>query len=392
MARKKLVVCCDGTWNDDQDNTNVCKIRNAVARVDEGGVEQRVFYDAGVGTDWSNRLGGGTLGIGLSKNVRDAYEFLVRNHEDGDEIFGFGFSRGAYTVRSLCGFLKVVELLRDPDPKLIERAYGYYKLSKEERPGSPLHRELPGLARRRVTVRFLGVFDTVGALGVPFPWLKKLNDRRVQFHDTRLSDIIECACQAVAIDERRDPYRPTLWTAGPKKVVRADGTEVDPVVLQVWFPGAHSDVGGGYDESKMGAEERGYAAVPLHWMMDRARECGLAFRGDDPAVTARPNPAGRIHDSFTWGWKLFHGLSWSISAYDRPIGNDQRKATARARGEGWDEERDAACAEMIHACVFDRIEGAAAAKLARDQRPYAPPSLVADGRVRPDMAGFARFG
>ena len=389
--RRRLVVCCDGTWNDDQSNTHVCRIKLAVAGRDRHGVEQRVYYDQGVGTAWHQRLRGGILGWGLSQNVRDAYAFLVDTYREGDEVFCFGFSRGAYTVRSLCGFLKVAGLLDGRHRGLIDEAYRYYRLPRDERAGSAFHRTLAGLSRRPIGVRFLGVFDTVGSLGVPLPWLKVLNGRHVEFHDTGLSDMVETACQALAIDERRDPYRPTLWTSAPGKAVRADGTEVDQTVLQVWVPGAHSDVGGGYDEAEMSEAERGYAAVPLRWMVDRAEACGLAFDEGHTALAARPNPAGRIHDSLTWGWKLVHGASWSLGAYDRPIGNEQRRAAARARREPWDERKDAVGAELVHACAFDRIEGAAAGRLPKDQRPYAPPSLVAGGRPRPDVAGVGRF-
>ncbi|RDH75682.1 DUF2235 domain-containing protein [Mycolicibacterium moriokaense] len=316
---KRLVLCCDGTWNspDQQAPTNVTKIALAVAPFDSTGREQRTFYHRGVGTDKWERFRGGAFGVGLSRNVRDAYRFLVQNYDPGDELYLFGFSRGAYTARSTAGFVRNCGILRREQADRVDEAYELYrdKSSKTHPRGTEAT-----LFRRSYShetrIRFIGVWDTVGALGIPVDGaLAKLINQRWEFHDTKLSGTVDAAYQALAIDEKRGPFRPTLWEPQP---VASPGQTVE----QVWFAGVHSDVGGGYPDHEI-------SDIPLLWMVDRARRAGLSFyeQAFSQAEAALPTSAddacaltavsadalGRIHDTRT-------GLYKRIRAFNRTLG------------------------------------------------------------------------
>lgn len=213
---KRIVICCDGTWKEPEQSagevsrpTNVVKLLRAV-KPRAAGVEQVVFYDQGVGTaGWADKLLGGALGKGLARNVRDAYRFLANNFRPGDEIYCIGFSRGAFTVRSLCGLIDAVGILDKTQMEYLPRLYAYYRTKPVEgarrgvehllldKDGEPLRRA------REVPIAFLGVWDTVGSLGVPAARWNRLTERRVGFHDTELGPSVERAFQALAIDERR---------------------------------------------------------------------------------------------------------------------------------------------------------------------------------------------
>lgn len=276
---KRLVCCLDGTWNtpDQEGNpTSVTRIMRAIRPVADDGTQQIVFYDKGVGTGgWLNRLRGGALGRGLGENVCDAYRFLVNNHEPGDEIYVFGFSRGAFTARSLCGLVGRIGLLPDEREYTTEDAWDAYRS-----PAKDPDREgrLDAIADHAITdvhVRLVGVWDTVGALGIPNDWFTWNMRRRYAFHNTQLGHGIDHAFHALAIDERRGPFVPTLWRLPPGEALpatdEAGPDETRTVVEQVWFPGVHTDIGGGYADNRL-------SNAPLDWMIRRARETtGLAF-------------------------------------------------------------------------------------------------------------------
>jgi uncharacterized protein (DUF2235 family) len=288
---KRLVVCCDGTWNrrDAGPNaSNVAKLAEGVAAM-AGKVRQRVFYDAGVGTGgFLDRIVGGATGRGLEKNVLDAYRFLVANHRAGDELFVFGFSRGAYTARSVVGMVRKCGILRNTDEEGLREAYRLYRSG--EHPDSEAACAFRAKHSKETRVRFIGVWDTVGALGIPAGPFRSFNLRRHGFHDVQLSRIVDVACHALAIDERRGAFKPTLWTTTP-----------DPrqVVKQEWFPGAHSNVGGGYPQA-------GLSDVALAWMMDEASAAGLAFTAG-ARQRVRPDPLARLVDSRGGLWRLLPG-------------------------------------------------------------------------------------
>jgi uncharacterized protein (DUF2235 family) len=318
---KRLVVCCDGTWNTpDQLSggrpapTNVAKVALAVAPTDSAGRVQRLHYQRGVGTAKGERIRGGAFGFGLSRDVCDTYRFLVRNFEPGDELFFFGFSRGAYTARSTVGLVRNAGILRREHVERVDEAYALYRSKNNRTHPKTVESELFRRTYSHETrIRFLGVWDTVGSLGIPFSGSRVVNliNRRWQFHDTVLSSTVDAAFHALAIDEKRGPFRPALWqeargTSGQRRE-------------QVWFTGAHCDVGGGTRDPAL-------SEIALLWMVDRARSCGLAFSADafaplTPGSEAQrhsgkvvaPDARGPIHESRKGPYRL-------LQSFIRPLG------------------------------------------------------------------------
>jgi hypothetical protein len=268
---KRLVVCCDGTWNKpDNDNvTNIEKIARTVQSDPSatGGVYQLVYYISGVGAGSyeADRLLGGAFGFGLFHNVIACYRFLAQNYEPGDEIFIIGFSRGAYTARSVAGMLATVGLLTKValvEERLPWAVHLYQATKMPEGAFGESVDEFKHDHCHAAKLAFLGVFDTVGALGVP-----GFERETPRFHNVQLSDQVLCARQALAIDETRLKFAPTFWEAPSEP---PDAATEDPRVKQVWFEGAHSDVGGGYAET-------GLSDTSLLWMAREAHAAGLVF-------------------------------------------------------------------------------------------------------------------
>jgi uncharacterized protein (DUF2235 family) len=266
---KRLVVCCDGTWNkpDNEHVTNVEKIARTIQGdpTATGGVYQLVYYISGVGAGSyeADRLLGGAFGFGLFHNVIACYRFLAQNYEPGDEIVIIGFSRGAYTARSVAGMLATVGLLTKValvEERLPEAVHLYQGKQMPEGAFGESVDEFKHDHCHAAKVNFLGVFDTVGALGVPGI------SRAPRFHSVKLSDQVLCARQALAIDETRMKFAPALWEAPPKPA----GPATHPDVKQVWFEGAHSDIGGGYGQT-------GLSDTALLWMAREAHAAGLVF-------------------------------------------------------------------------------------------------------------------
>jgi uncharacterized protein (DUF2235 family) len=271
---KRLVVCCDGTWNkpDSERVTNVEKIARTVESdpAKTGGDYQLVYYISGVGTSSyaADRILGGAFGFGLFHNVIASYRFLAQNYEPGDEIFIIGFSRGAYTARSVAGMLAKVGLLTKVSlvqERLPEAVRLYQGTPGHEGPLGEGVEEFKHDHCHAATVTFLGVFDTVGALGVP-----GFERDAPKFHNVQLSTQVRCARQALAIDETRMKFAPTFWEIAEGD---ADASTQDPRVKQVWFEGAHSDVGGGYAHT-------GLSDTSLLWMTREAHAAGLVFDPD----------------------------------------------------------------------------------------------------------------
>ncbi len=293
---KRIVICCDGTWDTPikASVTNVVKVARSIEVKDSNGTDQIVFYDWGVGT--GNRLDkmvGGALGKGLDRNIKDAYRFLVHNYASDDEVYLFGFSRGAYTVRSLVGFIRNCGLLKKIYSDKIPDAYNIYR--SPSKPDAKEAQEFRNKFSNEITIKFLGVWDTVGELGIPLGIFKQFNEKRYSFHDTKISGIVENAYHALAIDERRKPFSPTIWKTKKRR----------KNVEQVWFAGVHGDVGGGYPETRLSDET-------LKWMVDKAAKCGLAFNMEYiESITEKSRE--RLHNSYTPGYFVF-------GPYIRPIG------------------------------------------------------------------------
>jgi len=269
---KRIVVCCDGTWNDPAKprQTNVSKLRNAVVirGPDQGGVEQRVHYISGVGTAGSlwDRLRGAAVGYGLDENVQLAYLHIATAYQPGDEVYLFGFSRGAYTARSTLGMVRKCGILRDASPQTVARAWEFYRndIHPEREEAKAFRREHSYLISDRdnylVIARFIGVWDTVGSLGVPIKRLRLKYD----FHDVTLTSLVDHAYHALAIDEKRRDFEPTLWA-------RSKTPRKEQVMEQRWFAGAHSDVGGGAAREGRDAQ----SDYVLEWMLCKAAAAGL---------------------------------------------------------------------------------------------------------------------
>jgi uncharacterized protein (DUF2235 family) len=288
---KRIVICADGTWNKPEQehqgapsSTNVAKLAALVEPRDLLGHEQVTYYHKGVGTGRGalRRLFEGAFGAGLSENIADCYLFIANNYRPGDELFLMGFSRGAYTVRSLAGLIRNSGILRQQHLGRYRQAYDLYR----DRTRASLPRGVQATDFREryawpdCAIKFIGVWDTVGALGIPSPGLRLPVNSRYEFHDVELSTAVDHAYQALAIDEQRQPYLPTLW----KKKSDAPATQV---LVQQWFPGTHCDVGGGHAQT-------GLSDCGLRFMCDAAATVGLAL--DRERIPAG-DPTDRIHPS-----------------------------------------------------------------------------------------------
>ena len=324
---KRLVLCCDGTWNRaDQERqgepcpTNVVKLAYRVAKRGADGTSQVVFYDQGVGTGNAlDRFSGGAFGRGIEENIFDAYRFLIANYEAGDEIWVFGFSRGAFTARSLMGMVRKCGILTRISMREYRDALGLYR-NRAVRPDDPPARRFREThsvcGEQTIPIHFVGVWDTVGALGIPLRGLRWLTLRDYEFHDTELSGSVRHAYHALAIDERRRPFEPTLWMEKPKP---------GQTVEQVWFPGVHSDVGGGYPQNDL-------SDITLAWMLGKATDAGLAL--DQSVLAARPlapDPTGALHESKKGLYRLTRGLT-------RPIGVGGTQHVHEAALTRWDRD------------------------------------------------------
>lgn len=295
---KRLVLCFDGTWSrlDGSHPTNVLLTAESVLHTASSGVAQVVYYDEGVGTEEGESFSGGIFGAGLLKNLSDGYRFLIFNYSPGDEIYIFGFSRGAYTARSMVGLLATSGILARRNARRATEAIERY----QSREATDSFREqmltfrcecspelctsveedqwraksLKGYTPGRLPVLkvdYLGVWDTVGALGIPsYLVFARSFNQGFQFHDVSLSPMVESARHAVSIDERKRDFAPTLWDNldDLNRQQGADPSQEDAPYRQVWFPGVHGSVGGG-------GERRGLSDDALDWIWEGARRAGL---------------------------------------------------------------------------------------------------------------------
>lgn len=288
--QKRLALFLDGTWNDPTDNTNVWRLKTLVAPCDELGTQQLVYYGTGVGTRWHDRIRGGVAAYGLSENVLDAYRWLVEHHDEGNEIFVYGFSRGAFTARSLVGLVAACGLLRPGSAMNADEVFDRYRQRADVTPLHQLEFQKNGGRNefeaddqwlldnsRRVSIDFIGIWDTVGTLGVPFGSIPGVSRRKLTFHNTRLSTIFKRGCHALAVDEHRAPYDASLWTNflpfnhSGGVVPERRAAVYHPDFEQRWFVGAHGNVGGGYRRDRL-------AQIPLRWIQQESCKAGLAFR------------------------------------------------------------------------------------------------------------------
>jgi uncharacterized protein (DUF2235 family) len=338
---KRIAICADGTWNvrdlvnkdaETRHPTNVTKVARAILTRTSGGVDQIVYYHDGVGTGvLSDRITGGIFGSGIENNIRDLYRFILYNYHDGDELFFFGFSRGAYTVRTLAGFMNRVGLLQKDDDYWVPEIYACYKNNKN--PGSPDWQQAFSKLKNPnprpcPPIKFIGVWDTVGALGPPGLVGHFLNKYRYAYHDVGLNQHIQNAYHALAIDERRSTFRPNTWQRS---------AEFTGNLEQAWFAGVHTNVGGS-------AAKDGLANEALHWMVQKSEALGLEF--DNLFLTPfKPCFNSVLEDSMTFKYKL-------LPSYLRPIGQQLVDG------------------ESVHQSALDRLNYAPSAYAPKNLRDY----------------------
>ena len=394
--KKRIVICLDGTWNQVMDPatvTNVVKIAQAVRPIANDQTPQIVYYNSGVGTgDLVDKVLGGIFGRGLRNNVKRAYAFLSLNYNPGDEIYIFGFSRGAYTARALAGVIGASGILEKHQFQNFEVAWNYYRLPKSVRKvlelptvdvlasrigfslsddvkatvaklkercdarmpsklAAYLHFKMKGSFIQDVRIRCVGVWDTVGSYGIPAgvglgalmrivtAWLLR------GFHDTEIGDKVDIGLHAVALDERRRPFAPTFWTIDASKQPVAH-------VEQVWFAGSHANVGGSYKDT-------GLSSLSLIWMCARVAELGqqtfgsaLDFDEDFLKACSDPSPFGTLYRSEA-GWPVS-----TVFPYRRPVLAPRAvKVNVFWNGE---DPKQVHVAEQIHWSVFKRLGNLAA--------------------------------
>lgn len=228
---------------------------------------QRYRYDRGIqGDGWRKWLNAAS-GEGINQSIRRGYAFLSRHYVPGDRIFLFGYSRGAYAVRSLAGMIGRIGLLRSEysHPRYGALAFRFYEVGSN----SPARQHFSAnRCHTDVPIEMLGIWDTVKSLGLPYPILNRLAPMATEFHDDQLGSHIRHGYHALAIDEDRESFRPLLWQRSAHWEGRLE---------QAWFPGAHGDVGG---DVRYLPEARGLANISLVWMLRRAVRHGLVLPND----------------------------------------------------------------------------------------------------------------
>jgi uncharacterized protein (DUF2235 family) len=300
---KRIVICADGTWNRPEKDlkedipTNVLRLARAIKPVGSDQIPQQVFYDWGIGS-YHDKVTAGATGKGLDKNIMDDYRYIVQNYSPGDDIYLFGFSRGAYTVRALCGLINNCGIIKRPDARLIQRAFNHYKKpgAAHAPQGSESIKFRKEHSHKSREIKFVGVWDTVGAMGIPIRFLGFLEEKD-EFYDTKIGKNVRVARHALAIDEHRSDFEPTIW-------VHRENMDIQ----QVWFAGAHCDIGGSYKPDKDGSFS---SDIALGWMIREAGKSGLAVETHlKQNLTA--NPLSAIHKSRRLFYKLKTKFNRSI--------------------------------------------------------------------------------
>jgi uncharacterized protein (DUF2235 family) len=304
---KNIVIFSDGTGQEggEGNNTNIYKLFNMI---EDRTQKQVAFYDPGLGTGW-RKISGNVGGMGMSRNIQQCYRFIFDHFEAGDKIFLFGFSRGAATVRSLSSFIHYFGILPRSRPELIKKAYKIYKISDNNKRKDKADEFINKHHNIWTKINFLGCYDTVAALGLPLKTagviLNSIPGLRHKFHNFSLSESVEFAYHALAVDDERNTFHPVLWNSEVREYQK---------VKQVWFSGMHTDVGGGYEEETL-------SNIPLVWMTGNAVNHGLLLYPHHKVEIAEDTD-GFMHNSRgTWTTKLFRQKvrAWDAGRSDKPV-------------------------------------------------------------------------
>jgi uncharacterized protein (DUF2235 family) len=322
---KNIVVLCDGTGNQIERNlSNVLKLFRMCYK-DAG---QRVYYGSGIGTisssdAWARARSniksvfGLATGYGLDDEILGAYNFICRHFEPGDDIYLFGFSRGAYTARIVAGIIHLVGLLPPNQCNLAKYALRCYKQASEVNDFSIAWQFAKVAGTRRTPIRFLGVWDTVASVIVPRR--DRILPQFLTLPYTRTNPSVRTFRHAMALDERRRMFRLNEWIQPQNHVTNPferPSKSIPQDIKQVWFAGVHADVGGGYPE-----EESGLAKFPLDWMVQEAVDNGLKVRAavrrqiglgqagfGSKASFVKPDATAMLHRSLQAGWWFLEWL------------------------------------------------------------------------------------
>lgn len=376
---KRLALFFDGTWNTPGNQTNVWELHQLASETGADGVPQLKFYDPGVGTHWYDRLTGGAFGAGLSANVKQGYDWLRMHYTPGDEVFLFGFSRGAFTARSLAGFIARCGLLKPNAPMTVEQAFDRYRRGDDARPIYDLlflqrngetkfdaeeQTLLQNTLYYRDLIKMVGVWDTVGSIGLPFGNVPGVSSLSFHFLNTHLSRIVQNSCRALALDEERKPYWAILWT-NYTPTVPGSGEPAktnDRMVEQRWFAGAHCNVGGGYQNDLLPLR-------PRAWIQEKAIGCGLGFRSrvvvTDADLDQKPRDSYAEFLRPVWQWLSFlktcqRYIRWVMA---EPVDKPEHKRNGQIVPAG----RVQTVNERIDVSVFQRCQR---------HSDYRPPNLL----------------
>lgn len=292
---KKIILCAEGTWGGpaEVNPSNILKITRALSKRTSEGIPQIVYYHPGLGSgNWLNQLRGGIEGQGIDKMILDFYRFLVFNYEPDDSLYLFGFSRGAFALRSLAGFLHHYGLLDSQDEYLTQTLYELHKkmlpvtgrfFIKDSK-----HLSLDAKERlRNPAIAFMGLLDTVSSLRFSFNRNKERKSARFRYHYESFAENTDKIYQALAIDERRSAFNPVL--------IRVDKAWQTQHLEQCWFAGCHSDMGGGNRVDTLGN-------IPLNWLIDRSIEHGVAYH-EEKVIMYKEAVKGPIHCKNNGLWR-----------------------------------------------------------------------------------------
>lgn len=344
---RRLVLLFDGTWDKSRSDTNVARLHDLIADFDAHGNAQHCQYIKGVGVaPGMQHWLGGVFGLGLADKLKQGYAWLCAAWRPGDEIWLFGFSRGAYTARSLGGLIRKCGLLPPAGDGAVtavavDDAWTFYR--NAVKPGidatTGVDPTAPWRAQRQsreVGIRCIGVWDTVGALGIPgvAAWVP-FSRKRYQFHDTDLSRIVEYAYQALAIDEHRPDFAPTRWQRLPATSDAAVPTVRKPEQVEVeqrWFIGAHADVGGGNPADGAGVAPDRLTDITLAWMQAKAAGAGLAFK----QVFTPPADAALAMPNDSYSHFVLGIYKWFKPRFDRVIGGGVNETIDASVWTKWD--------------------------------------------------------